>query len=614
MNKWKLSRIMKDNTLNNWLNVLILIGMILCSAFFLSLFTIFPPNEPKTDYPWKRITVGYSSNIEVLDPLDTWDDPSRIMQHQIVEGLVDYNYSDHPNYAIIPKLATNWHYHNSTEISFKLRENVFFHDYTKWNADVAIWNLERLMYFCNYTGTLKANATSWEAFPASLYYFSNGTPLFKFFQKNSEYNFTIFLNGPFAAILDLLTFSTTYMLSPKSTPRYRFLDLTREKLVGTGPFKYVRFKKDTEVRFEINSDYWGSAPWANTLIFRIIEDEIERMDAALAGQLDYVGEVSNSYISIFHSDPYFTVKQVGEDLCYNHLEFYSGPPFNYSADELEPIIKNGNINQKLNSTWRRALALSINYTHIWENLKSGYEFPGYPAVSPSTPSYNNSLDGKMAHDYPFDGTYNGNVKKARELMQSMSFGIGWDTNYPGNNETEWTSATFRTLEVNQHSGIITNEKLNQLLEINWNLIGIKINITIRMLGPTLSETLHDTPPWEVDVVYFIWCSDYLDAFSIFDHLFNNESKQSNWIQINDPILKDALETAAKTIDPIARQNIYEWIQSYIFDITRLENPSSYCHAPLCGYKVQQVHSDSLKGVGYNIMRMLDCWNWYIEYR
>ena len=598
---------MKEKTLSNWLNILIIIGIILCSSFYIFLITIFPPTEPKYYTFANRIYVGYSSNI-AIDPLDEpWNNPSRIAQHQVVEGLVDYNYSDHPNYDLIPKLAIKWHYHSSSEISFKLRENVWFHDGEKWNADVAIWNFERLMYFGNFTGELgfEDKSYSLEVLQTD-FSFSNGTPLFSHFTKNSEYNFTIHLNGPFSPILDLLTSSAIYMLSPRSTPRYELLGLT-DSLVGTGPFTFVRFEPDVDVRFEINPHYWGNAPWADELIFRIFEVTIERMNAGLVGQFDYIDQVLKSYIPTYKSEPGFTVEEVGDDLLYYYLEFYSGPPYNSSSGELEPAIKGGKINQKLNSTWRKALSLAINYTNIWENITISQGYPGCPAVSRSTSSFNSSLDGKMAHDFPFDGTFEGNIKKARELMQSMRYGIGWDTNFPGTNETEWMNALFRELEANQHYGSSINDKLNKLLEANWNLIGVNISIITR----TWEEYLNtgENIPWEMDVAYFAWYPTYLDAFNILDSLLNNVSIQ-DWIQNNDPMLQDALENAAETTNTVARQNIYKWIQSYIFDITRPENPSSYCQVPLWVYTIQQVHKTSLKGIGYNVLEMLDCWNWY----
>jgi peptide/nickel transport system substrate-binding protein len=560
---------------------------------------------------------GSGSNIAALDPLDTWDVPSHVAEHQVVEGLVDYNYSDHPNYGKIPKLATSWHFHSASEISFKLREGVWFHDGEKFDADAALWNFERLVYFCNYTGALESNETSWEAFPASLYFFSNGTPLFDHFVKNSEYNFTMFLKGPFAAIIDLLTFSATYMLSPKSTPRYKFLDLTKGKLIGTGPFKYIRFKSDVDVRFEVNPHYWGKSPWADKLIFRIIEDDTARMNAGLAGQFDYVGGVPKSYIPTFKSETGFHVEDVGQDLCYFYLEVYAGPP------EGEPAIVAGQVNQKWSPEFRRALMLAINYTFIEQDILLGYAYKGTPAVPRAFgAAYNATVGGDivtgegglMPNHYPF-GTYIDNIEKAREYMMALypteTAGLTITVD-DGSNDAAWKALTLETLELNEHYGSSTHQQLNTLMTSDFDMIGLEVDITVRTWGQYLDTG--ENSPWEMDVGYIGWCPDYLDAFNMLDPLFNNQSG-SCFSRVSDPYLLGLLTSAASETSEPARNLIYQEIQSVIFDVTRPINAktmSAACHGSGWVYLVQQTHKTSLKGVAYNVMTMLNCWDWYIE--
>ncbi len=551
------------------------------------------------------IIVGYGSNLATIDPLDTWDVPSYIAEHQVAESLVDYDYQDHPNYSVIPKLAKEWYWHNSSCISFKIREKVFFHDGYLLTAEAVKWNFDRLMYFINWSGDLVANDTSWEAFPSALYYFSDGTPIINKTEVTDIYNFTVYLNKPFGAFIDLMTFCGTYILSPASTPKYRFLDLNTEKIIGTGPFKYVHFKYDREVRFERWERYWGTGPWAEILIFRIIEDDTARMTAGLAGQFDYVGGVPKSYISQFKAESDFHVEDVGEDLCYFYLEIYSGPP------EGESPIVGGQVNQKLSPEFRRALALVTNYSYITDEILFGYAYPACPAVPRAMPGYNASLEGKMAADNPFGGNYESNVEKAREIIMALypSETSGLDPKYPGTSESAWTALSLKTLEVNQHFGDTTNQRLNQLMEDNFALIGINIEVTIRTWGEYLDTG--ENSPWDMDVGFIGWCPDYLDAFNMLDPIFNNQSG-SCFSRISDPVLISMIESAAAITDPIARQTAYMDIQSYLFDITRPVNPASYCHIPGWVFLIQQTHIKSLKGVGYNVMAMFDCWNWYFD--
>jgi peptide/nickel transport system substrate-binding protein len=243
--------------------------------------------------------VGYPADPFTIDPVDTWDGLSFRIEQQVIEGLVDYDVSNHPNYSVKPMLAESWYWHNSTKISFKIREDVFFHDGTRLDANAVKWNFERLVYFCNASGTLTANLTA--ALPSSLYYLNNGTFLFNHFEVPSKYNFTIYLNSQFNALLDLLTYIPTCICSPSSTPTNRYIDMASEKLVGTGPFKYMYYRRNSEVRLERWERYWRTNPYFEEVVFKITKDPIARMNAMLGGQFDYIEKgIIPSFIDIFN--------------------------------------------------------------------------------------------------------------------------------------------------------------------------------------------------------------------------------------------------------------------------------------------------------------------------
>lgn len=579
----------------------VLVGASLISIYLLQLPSgSIPPTYP----PNYAVVIGYDHNPQALDPVNTWDKTSTEIQRQITQSLVEYDLSTPPSYQLKPVLAESWIWENNTRISFKIRENVYFHDGTRMTAEDVKWNFERVMYLCNATGSLPANQTSWEAYPSPLFYLTNSTFIFKSFEADditNPYNFTINLNIPFGPLLDLLTFGATNILSPESTPRLRYLNLITEKLIGTGPYKYMHFKRDKEVRLERWDMYWAFPGYFEHVVFRIIEDDVLRINSGLAGQFDYICGVPNTNFSIFNTDPGIHIEDVGEDPCYYYLEFYCGPK-DYDGN----IIKTGSEKwqyQRINSTLRRALALAINYTNINEGILDGFGFQGAPAVSRSITGNNASV--KLASDYNFTE----GVKIARDLMKSMwSEALSWDSNYPGTSETEWKTNTFRNLEFNRWwTGFESSLKLKQLLFTYWDLIGIDFYITAWASW----DDPEPTQPWEVDLWYIGWCPDYLNPYSIFDPLFNLESSAC-FSRINDTSLIEMMNNATSEINREKQMEIYKNIQSYIFDINRPENPSSYCHIPLYSYHVYQTHKNELKGINYNVKTTLECWNWYYD--
>ncbi|MFX1277988.1 MAG: ABC transporter substrate-binding protein [Promethearchaeota archaeon] len=597
----------KERGLERSIDNLFIISIVLNILFFVAFLTIIPPIKTEPYYPsFYNVVIGYGSNPAALDPIDTWDAPSRVFQHQVTQSLVEYDLSTHPNYQLKPVLSEYWIWENITRISFKLRDNVYFHDNTRMTAEDVKWNFERLMWLCNATGTLPANDSSWEAFPSKLFFFENGTYIFKSFEANDTIDplsFTINLNAPFSALLDLLTFGAINILSPASTPFYRYLDLAEEKLIGTGPYEYVHFKRDKEVRLSRNDLYWAFPGYFETAVFRIIEDDTARMTAGLAGQFDYVSGVPESYIDTFNGDPNFHVEDVGEDLCYFYLEIYCG-----ARDTTGDLIVPGDYQyQRNNATLRRAITLAINYTYIYDVIQNGLATEGTTAVPRAMPGHNASV--VQASYYNFTT----GIKMARDLMKIYNpICATWDSSYPGTDEGLWTNANLlgRSFYLYRHFGSIINQNLNLLIDSNLNLIGIQASEIPIDWDPIYF--LEEKKPWEMDLRYIGWCPDYLNPYNIIDPLFNLES-YSCFSRINDTSiggLSYMMKAAIKETNRTKQLEIYGNIQSYIFDVDRPLTPASHVHIPLWVYHLEQIHKKSLKGVHYNVMKLLEVKNWY----
>jgi ABC-type transport system substrate-binding protein len=67
-----------------------------------------------------------------------------------------------------------------------------------------------------------------------------------------------------------------------------------------------------------------------------------------------------------------------------------------------------------------------------------------------------------------------NITKARQIMQSMGFGTGWDTTFPGTSEVNWSNTTFAIFNYSYNIGNTFRENLLFLLQDNLDKIGIEI--------------------------------------------------------------------------------------------------------------------------------------------
>jgi ABC-type transport system substrate-binding protein len=92
----------------------------------------------------------------------------------------------------------------------------------------------------------------------SLWMFPDGvTPIMKNITSDGLYNITINLNGAYAPFENTLAYINAGMLSPTAHAgdATSFLGLD-DIPVGTGPYEYVSYTPDVEVRFKRYYDYW----------------------------------------------------------------------------------------------------------------------------------------------------------------------------------------------------------------------------------------------------------------------------------------------------------------------------------------------------------------------
>jgi ABC-type transport system substrate-binding protein len=335
------------------------------------------------------------------------------------------------------------------------------------------------------------------------------------------------------------------------------------------------------------------------------------MTAGLAGQFDYVGGVLKTYIDLYKDDPDFHVEDVGEDLCYFYLEIYCGP----LDTDGDMLVAGDHQYQKNPAYLRRALAWAVNYTYIYEEIQSGYAVEGTTAVPRAMPGHN--PDVVQASHTNF--TWEDNLIKARQVLKDNAADIvargGLDcSGFDVNDDADWEDKNIlgRELEINRHFGSTTNLRLNQLMEDNFNRIGIQITESIREWGDYLDEGEHH--PERMDIGYIGWCPDYLNPFNMIDPLFNLQS-HSCFSRINDTSpggLTELMADAAAELDRDTQLELYKDIQTKIYDIEEPLNPASHAHISGWVYLVQQTHKSDLKGVQYNVMTMTEYYKWYYE--
>jgi len=226
--------------------------------------------SPGVEQPGKTLVFGSSGDAVRLDPADVTDGESIQRMDNIFEGLVEYETG---STEIKPCLAESWTTSaDGTEITFKLRRGVKFHDGTDFNADAVVFSFARQYdqehWFHGYG--------EWAYWG---YMFGDVDRM----EKIDDYTVRLVMKAPNSSIMTSLAMFTVASVSPANAEKYKE-DMFRHP-VGTGPFKFVEWVKDDHITLARNENYWRDPAQLDQLIFKVIPDTSARLLALEVGEI-----------------------------------------------------------------------------------------------------------------------------------------------------------------------------------------------------------------------------------------------------------------------------------------------------------------------------------------
>jgi peptide/nickel transport system substrate-binding protein len=160
--------------------------------------------------------------------------------------------------VVEPLLATGWEIApDGKSITFTLRQGVKFHDGSDFKAAVVKWNFDKLIE--------AERATDWES-------------------VDVIDDYTVRVNIP-GYKNTIMTGFGTGIISTTSV-EIKGLEWVRWHPVGTGPFKFVEYERDSRLVYERNDDYWQEGlPYLDGVEFVVIADETVRKIAFQKGDI-----------------------------------------------------------------------------------------------------------------------------------------------------------------------------------------------------------------------------------------------------------------------------------------------------------------------------------------
>ncbi len=316
------------------------------------------------------------------------------------------------------ELAESWNLDNPTALTIRLRKGVKFHDGSEFNAEVAKFNLDRMM--TNKLSTAKAMVDSVD----TVEIVDSSTIRLKLKSPNAG----LFVN--------LSGCVTPVQIVSKAAVDKLGEDGFNMNPSGSGPFQFQEWRTDDRVTVKKFDGYWQMGddgkplPYLDGIVTRHILDTSVTAVEMKAGTVDITHE----------PEPKDTV------------EAQKNPALVYWAHPAAPSTKHFGLNEKTgpfanNLKLRQALLHATDKETIAKTLTFGIGFAlKYPSWPPNYLGYDETI---LRYDY--------DLNKAKQLMAEAGLSGGVDT-----------SITLVARAIDQ--------QVAQMLQQMWRQVGIRAEI------------------------------------------------------------------------------------------------------------------------------------------
>lgn len=257
---------------------------------------------------------------------------------------------------ITPRLAESWRIVDDTTWEFRLRRDARFHDGAPLTADDVIFTFSRVPTVPNSPGLFVT-------FVRPIVGIDRVDEHTLRFRTASPYPF---LPRDLAAIM---------ILSARIHRDATTADFNSGRaMVGTGPYRFLRYAPNESVEFAANPAYRDGAPPWSTVSLRAIPQDGARGAALLAGDIDIMDRVPGSDLARFRADPRIRLAGIAAANLVYLFPDGNRPEVPFVTDHAgRPLPANPLADVRV----RRALAMSIDRTTFAERLLDGQAAPAH---------------------------------------------------------------------------------------------------------------------------------------------------------------------------------------------------------------------------------------------
>ncbi len=413
--------------------------------------------------------------------------PARLQPHnpvgrlnEIVNALIfDAMTTRDPQGKLVPALAESWKRLNDTTWEFKLRSGVKFHNGEPLTADDV--KSPHMTFLQTIKEVKVVDATT----------------------------FQITTTQP-----DVLLPTRLFDLYGAVVPMKYYKEVGEEKFgtapIGSGPYKFVEWVKDSHITLAANEGYWGTKPAYPKLTLRFITDDAARMAAVLAGEVDIASNVPPIRVDEIKASPNLDIRSGPSSRYYFLVMDTTKKPF----DEVKV---------------RQAVNYALDREALVKGVSRGYGTPIASVFIPQTFGYDPSI--KPVYD----------LDKAKKLLA--------DAGYPNGLDITFDSFT---------GSIVDHSQVAEAIVAQLEKAGIRAKLNVAEFGVFGPKRLaHQTAP-----IYIYSLGDW--AFDMGVHLKSYVEGSQGYYYV-DPVLGGKIDKVLGIFDDAQRKAAYAEIQKEFYD-------------------------------------------------
>jgi ABC-type transport system substrate-binding protein len=259
------------------------VSLLIILMFFIGLLTCSAQESEE-----KVFTFARPEEIQQLDPFNANKVSNRIMDYFLYDRLIEKNPDSVASLGFVPGLAMEWTVSpDGKEYTFKLREDVTFHNGEPFNSECVRVTLERLKK------EELADSSYWDTLEE--------------IETIDDFNITLRFSEP--NVLCLLNLSRAPILPAKALTE-KGSDVFFEHPIGTGAFILESFDPGRELVVKKNPDYWGQPAYIDKFVYLNISEDSTRIAAVHTGEIDIADTVPADQVSSLETDPNIEVVRV----------------------------------------------------------------------------------------------------------------------------------------------------------------------------------------------------------------------------------------------------------------------------------------------------------------